>query len=308
MGRMWLAATALVVLGGNTRAEDLRRDFVAADARWVVHVDLQSVIGSDIFKMLNTEGDFIEEMEEVRSELGIDPREDVYSVTVYGTTASEDQAVVLIHASDRIDAALERAKAEGVHAFEHAGYKMYGFEDEDFVGSLLEKRDGSRLVALSSGKDRLVHAIEVLRGRADGLDDVGNGGLVANARQGAFVYVSADTSLLPLEDIEPVSNVAKLVRGLEFELGQNDSLLFARASIDTKSSDDALKVNQVLQGATALLSLVPDDGDKDLKKIKELARSVQIFLRGSVVTVEFQHEAEALLREFKDDDGEFKPI
>jgi len=107
---------------------------VPAEAHWLVHVDVEGLLASDLVRALceldGSVGVGWVDLEELEEELGFDPRGHLDRVTVYGTSANPDEAVALIHTDRTIEGLLEMASSE-LHAstLEVAGVALRRWED-----------------------------------------------------------------------------------------------------------------------------------------------------------------------------------
>lgn len=297
--------TALSVLLASTpllSADALKPEFVAARARFLVHVDVRAALKSRLFEDLLRQHIDLggEDWEELETRFGIDPRRDVSSVTVYGTSADSDGAVVLVQTNDRVDGALLRVQQESEYrSTQRGGYVLHTHSGggEDAVHAYLHPFGRERIVVISSSPDRVVNAVRVLEGQEDSLAKSGAAHLRARPEPGCLLFAAGDTALSEIQDLEPVSRIARLARSFELQLGEGQDNLFVRLRLEAENSDLAASMQQVLQGAMALLSLVgDDDGDAELREAKRLLNSLQFYTRGNVLTVELEHELDDLLR------------
>ena len=100
-----LAMAMAVVLGLATigRAEPLELKQVAADAKWVMHVDVDALRASAVVqkayhKCLEMHKDAEKKMDMVCGMVGMDPRKDLHGVTVYGKDTNKEHGVLIVHA------------------------------------------------------------------------------------------------------------------------------------------------------------------------------------------------------------------
>jgi hypothetical protein len=101
--RALLIATAVVFASAGTlSAEPLVPQRVAADAKWVVHVDFDALRSAHIVEKLSQQwlsrDSTRQQLEKVREILGTDPLTSVHGVTFYGKDYSQGGYVVLLEA------------------------------------------------------------------------------------------------------------------------------------------------------------------------------------------------------------------
>src|SRR5262245_1963783 len=110
---VWLATSA-------SPSDELKRERLPADVDFVVHIDVEGLKATQLWKHVSEKSKDlhfdIDELDEVRDELGIDPLTDVRAVTLYKIESEEDPTVVLFSSTPKIDEAVAK------HQKEH-GYK-----------------------------------------------------------------------------------------------------------------------------------------------------------------------------------------
>ncbi len=296
-------ALALLLLSPLATADDLDPSRVPADARWLVHVDLAAALQSELFaglQELESDLDFNgEDWDEIRNELGIDPREDLHSVTIFGVTDDPEEAVIQIDTTVRAEQALDALKLHlQATAINGAGAQLYRWQDPDggdTMYSHLAKRKGSndRLLMVSSVQAALAESVRVLRGEAPSMADSGSHSL-GTPRPGAFVFVSASEILSELLAREADSHVARFVQAAEVQIGENGGNTFAHIAVKTGNRSEAQQIAQVLQGALALAGLVGQQ-EPELAAALPMLSSIQFKAEGERLTLHFERPTGELL-------------
>jgi hypothetical protein len=281
------------------------RSLIPADAQWLVHVNVKAALGSKVFKALQQfepDLDFENnpDFDEVRERLGIDPTKDIHAVTVYGLSHDKEAVVVMLHTSSVIDRALGNlsglARRERI---EVDGLELSRWSDPDSCGetvySYVARHAGSdnRIVLVSPDANDLIAGIEAVRGERESLADSDND-LAADAQSGAIVHVSASSQVMKWADFEPASNIAKLVRSAVVEVGEKGSSIYANVRVDTSSSADATRVNQILQGAMALAGLA-SEMEPEMAAVMPLLQGLKFGADGSTLSIHFEQNIEDLL-------------
>ena len=91
-------------------AGPLSRSWVAPEARWVFHVDMQRLHHSTLLSEMRARGDSFSPvwrlMANFQAETGLDPAADLISLTLYGSDYRQRETVTLLHTSERLDSAL----------------------------------------------------------------------------------------------------------------------------------------------------------------------------------------------------------
>lgn len=282
-----VAALAVPLLAPlpSSAAEGLQKTSIAADARWVVHFDVQgflaSGLGREITGMIER-GEIDADLDEVRQELGIDPLQDLRAVTVYGRgEPDEKDAVVLVTASPAADAVLEHLQqSDDYHRVDAEGLTLHVFEDEAYA--YVRDTGGGRLFVVSGDPQRVAGAVRVLDGQERNLLQSSTPALTGTPRPGSFLFVEF-ADLAALDDIDFDSYTMENAHGLVVEAGQSAGHLFVDASVDTGDLTQAQNLAQVIQGAKALVSLA--GGDDVPPAARELIQSIQVQAMGTRISV-----------------------
>src|SRR5262245_6317869 len=109
---------ALTVLGASALAGPLHKSRVAPDAQWLAHIDVEAFVDSQIMQFIKTEGDSIDidldDLEQMRKEIGLDPLKDVKDITAYGNGNPENDAnfVAVFTTTAAVDQLVEKIKTE----------------------------------------------------------------------------------------------------------------------------------------------------------------------------------------------------
>jgi len=297
-----LPLAALPSLSEPAVAGGLEPTWVSSHARWIAHVDVEAALASDLVAQAMEHGGHVnvewDELEEVQRELGIDPREDVDSVTIYSAEDDPEQAVILIVTNSKIDGALDRlerhvsSRPAAVDGFTLRRWQEDGHGDS--IHTYVARKQGSdeRVLLVSPDEDAIVHGVRVLRGHAASLS---RADLDVAPSPGAFVYFAAPDGMGALADeIEPASQVARLVKSLVFEAGEFGGSVFLGLTVETDDVAEARKFTQILQGASALLALI-SESEEDVRPLLPLLQGLQVRSDGPVVRIRFEHETAALL-------------
>ena len=152
----------LAVFAGVGQAAPLETKNVAADAKWVVHVDVDAVRDSLIVKkafetcpMLKDSG---KHFDMIRDKAGVDLRKDLHGITVYGPDTDRTHAVAIVFSTVNEKLLLDKAQ----HATDHKVTKHGEIE----IHSWTQKR-GEKTHAAAGAfykADVLVFAASVRRG------------------------------------------------------------------------------------------------------------------------------------------------
>jgi len=304
-----LPALALTFLLPTTALPgELDKTFVAADAEWVVHVDVEAALASNMAKALEGAWDS-DEFAEVQQELGLDPRKDIASITLYGSAAGAEEPVIVAVGDERLEQALERLAGKAHRgSVENGGISIDRWsesaDDHDAMYTYVAKRPGSskRVLIASPTAAQVARGVRVLRG------DEGNLGadsalVKESPSHGSFIYVAASEGFSRLADVDPTSQVAGLVDSAVVEAGESGELTFVRVTVGTNSEQDSRQIATIVQGGVALVSLVAQS-EPDVAPLVPLVQGLVVRTDGPRVTLRFQQPTSELLELLKNEMGE----
>jgi hypothetical protein len=309
----WLPclALALLVLPPPTfGADKLDKRRVGSDARWLLHVDVQAVIGSTLFQLVREhhemQEDFeMDELEELRTEFGIDPFEDILSVTLWGTGKSESEAVMVVETTAAIEGLLPRlSEVDGYRPIQVGTYAVHSFGegedgDERVFAYVHEARGAAgRTVVLAHDKEMLVRGIDTLVGHSPSLAQAANPALRVSNEEGSMVLLAAD-GIQELAHMDPTSQVARLAQSVVFELGERQEAIFARLVIQAEDEAKARQISDVLRGVVALASLVTASHDVP-PGLVDLVQALRFESNGTFMSVDFRYNTRQLIETLKE--------
>ena len=191
----WISKTAGAALimsffaPAFVQADPFDAQHVPAEAKWVLHVDMDAARGTrtwDTLKRhLETDGNYQAKLEEVQTLTGMQFPQDCHDVTLYGASAQEEAGVVLLHAKidkEKTMTSLQGNSAYGSQAFgeyqvvswDDKGKKMFGaFHDESTV-------------IIGRSEENIENALNTIDGKARSTNAV----LAAGAKSHPLVYVA----------------------------------------------------------------------------------------------------------------------
>lgn len=305
--KLHLALGALALLGTTLSAGELRPDRVPAEARWLVHVDVDAFRNTTLWHLLESgafgdaKADLDEGFAEMRREFGIDPLRDVHSITVYGLSDDEDEAVAMIEASDRIDQALERVQKEpGYRAVRSGDLTVHAWGDDDQTFFAYVHPEGDRRTVLFSNQSaRITDGIRMLYGQGASLRSSATG-IAARPRQGSVAFLSAGNDVPGMDWIQQQSSVAGLLRGLTVDAGELSGRLYVTATAVTDDVEQATQVRSVVDGLRALALLGAGAAGVEMPLlVRDLIDAVSVQQRNREVVVGFEFDTGALVQELQ---------
>ena len=198
-----LAATlAAGLFTGAATAGNLNRQRVAADAQWLAHLNLDALTHSKIFAAaMEHAGQMhaeIEGLDEIKTELGIDPLKDIKDATIYGSGDPEKGEMVLVlTTTGAVEDAVTRLKAQMTLTDVTVGGRTFHVFEQDQEKTYFQIRPGSssddRVVVIARNQAQLIKGIDVLDRASPSLETEKTAPLAASAapKSGSFFFAAA---------------------------------------------------------------------------------------------------------------------
>ena len=295
---LWVVAIVGLLATGPATAAPLRSKDVAADAKWVVHVDFDAMRDSklgEVFreKCLANE-DAQRKIKQFQEDTGVDPTRDMHSVTLYDTKFVEHSGVAIVRAG-HIDAKKLLAKLKENHpdrkAEAHGDVTVYTWtegkgkkHEHQVSGAIL----GREAVLFSRDAKQLMAALDVLAGKSASIS--AESPLSEVPPRGTFILVRGvgmDKEKTPFH-----AAVIRRSKQLSLAFGQRGSDVFAQGLLMAPSADSAAQVRDVVEGFRALAQL--RFGEHDQRG--ELLRAAKVAVAGSTVVLEWQANGEEVAK------------
>lgn len=283
-----LAATLAVT--ATSFAGPIHKENIAADAKWMLHLDVDNLLQTGIGKYF-AESILDKELgkakRDIQQQFGIEfDWRQIQSITAYGTQFKPkgdpggvlliegfDFAKALDSVIDRLQAALAGADqplkkvAEGQETF-------YSLRDEVFGLAL-----PGNLFLVSKSKDEVQKARDVVTGTAPSLKASKDAARLPEPAKAGFLVGlinSFDSAPLP-----PQAKGLKNVEGAQVVMGEQAENVFVKLAVSAKDAESATQLQQALQGVIALVTLTQPDN----KSAQKLVQAAKVTGAENVVTV-----------------------
>ena len=291
------ASLCVLLLAGTVALAELpawTKD-VAADAKWVIRVDVKALTGSAIGKHL------LEQMTtEQRANLakftetfGFDPTANLDSVVLYGAAYGPTAGVAVFHGQFDRDKLLKLLAANEGHEESKFGDRVIHRWTQKPEGP---NDDGVRfgafaaegVIVIGRAKAPVEAALNVLDGKAESLAGAKEAALsdLTPAPAGTFVQAAAKDFRLP-EDAPPKAAFLRNMQAGHLLLGEAKDEAFAILAVTATAAETAQKMRQMLTGFVALGQLALAQAEQDGKPAPAwapLVKGAVIGGEGEVVT------------------------
>jgi hypothetical protein len=280
----------------SVQAGPLNKEWVDSEARWVVHMDVESMIGSSYGLMMRQlyqtaiVGLGQGEAGEVLRKAGVDLMRDVKGATLYGMDIRGEEGVLLVHGMESLDRLLEPL-AEHLPGFE----KLAGAEPLTFSWMEGSARRfgrvrpgaaaGERLIILAPGLEQLGRVELVLSGGAPSLAAAAEDPMSRTPAAGSVLFILAqglnEGSAAPGKGQAAV--LSRLTSNLALDIGESNMESWMQVSLTARKDREADAMVQMMHGMIAMAQ-VTAQGEPEYERFAAMLDAVSIGKEGRVVT------------------------
>ncbi|MCX7401784.1 MAG: hypothetical protein NTY87_01465 [Planctomycetia bacterium] len=270
-------STVMVLLacGAAIDAAPFEQSHVAADAKWMMHFDMDTARESTVVQRAYAMAVKMHPQAEkmlgmVSGMLGMDPRKDLHDATVYGLDTDKQNAIIIVHANANreflttmVERAVDHAKTSygsyELHSWTHKGW------NRDYSGPAVGAFFKDNIIVFARTQAAVKAALDVLDGSAKSIKD-SDSMLAGRIRPGSILIGRASV-------VDPKTRCPVLKEGSSFRvaLGENNETIFYRATLQMKTATAAEQVKDVVKGFTSLASLKYGDDQKAIGLVKAIA-------------------------------------
>lgn len=296
---MRTAALGIAILFGMValgRAAPLDPRAVDGGATWVAHLDVDAMRESLVVRNAYTE--FVEKcpvaqaasplLDASRAMLGLDPRQDLQGVTLYGRQLGKEEGVLIVYAKVNQELLEEKVKrAQGYESSSHGSHTLHTWSYRDPRGE--RRMTGAfykdQCVVFSGSKGDVEAALDVLDGKSSGLT---HRVLAAKVPAGTLFLFRA----VGIAGIRGVPNSMKKIESAALAVGENEGRSFLELHVEANSHQAAEQLGKIAEGLRAAAALEAS-GDA---QVRDLSAGMKILVADKTLSVENQAPAELVWR------------
>jgi hypothetical protein len=325
-----LTLLALPLLPFTSAVAGVNPAIVAADAQWLVHVDLntlrQSVVGKELLALAEKA-----KFDTGQGKIGIDWKkfsETIGSATAYGSTLSPDPkqmdgALVIQGTADlrKIAESLliqaNLANPKEIAELTDLPFPAYGLypgakPKASKDGKEAKPADDAKaaaapevviafppepIILVSKSKAQLLKARDVFRGAAPSLAKSSTElAKFVKGSEGAYLFAA---SLVPAEKFFPAegpqTRILKMASSGALAIGERNTDTFGRADLVASSDAMADKLQKIVQGMTAMMSLAESND----KALADFLSSANVTREGKTVSLSLAYSSARLSQMIK---------
>jgi hypothetical protein len=291
-----LVITLTILLGlllcATLRAEALKKNIVPADAGWIIHLNVEQLLGSRFFtRMMGAEEWAEVEAGNARFEkkFRINLLKDITAVTVYGKGQDEENAVACISGRfDKKHLLYLLGMDEEHKEITYGNITMHNWDGEAY-GAFV----GDNLVVITKSEAILKHALDVVSGSAANITGSEAGAIIARTPADSFLTAAVrNISELLDQEKDDHSAILKKAETAMLHLSERGDDLFMGAEVSVTSAKDADNIEQMLKGLLAMVDMYRDEIPAGV----EIPEDIKISREGNSVRVELSYPAEKLVK------------
>ncbi len=271
----WLPLVALFLAApATTSAAPLSKTHISADAKWVLHLDIEQFAPSETCRILLSDSGKSDKLKTLlghyRTLLGVDPLKALSAVTLYGEEISGSRGVAIIRGAIPAKALITRLSSYPEYTTRKtSGYTIHQWKDRASGTRMNACIFASSLFVIASDDNAMNSALGTLdRSRAN-LGTLKNQALTIPVPvPGAFLTAAtcgyAGASPNPLK--------AMLLRNTNcttMQVAESNGIMDATITLAAVSPDAAYQIHQILNGL--LVSAAFTEESSGLAKLAELS-------------------------------------
>ena len=269
-----LAGAVVAMAAGVVSADGLKKQDVAAGVRWVAHMDVERFLKSEIGAKLSdvsANPQAKAKIDFLKTCFGVDPLKDLSGITLYGQEYGDKAGVAVIRGTfdvDKLDALIKAGEGHEETAYGNRVIRKWVDKEKGKPGYICFAAKG--IAVVGPEVDKVKAAIDVLDGKADNLSKYSNlkGAL---ASKDSFLLVQAVKGTNGIGDRANAA-ILQNTDWLALSIGELAGQVEAALSLGSDSPENAAKIEQVVRGMVAFMTL----GNEQNPKIADLAKGVKV--------------------------------
>src|SRR5438105_5932484 len=275
----------------TTRAVPLQKGLVPDDAKWLIHLDLDSLRESKLGDVVLNQM-LAGPLAQLKTEMKVDGQlilQKVHSITAFGNdfkAGPKANGVLLLNGEEETRKIVEGFLAAqdlqdtkgSIKKLQQDPFVLYSINDEIFVAPRLA---GQIVVSKSRKQIEEVRNILSDKARIAGHDPFSG---YAKAPDNFYLLAVAE-GFNENAGLPPQAKILNKADGARLLLGEKTDMLFLNLALKAKDSDIIQQIRQVIEGMTALVAL----GQSENKELLELVQATKVSSNEKSVTVNIEY-------------------
>jgi hypothetical protein len=283
---------ALFVLAPLSRAyaQPLEAKQVPADAKWVIHLDMDGVMASPLGDAINKK---IEQTPRARAAIkeveiitGLTYPQGLHDVTLYGRDFTPDAGVLLVHSNTDHAKIMNALQLNPAYASSTYGsYAVYTWADKGKTmhGSF----HGDSLIVMSQSEKNVQAALDLLDGKGAGLK--ADSSLLTGAGKSTLFYIAAEGLTALQQEHHTKSPLLAQVDTGWISCDLQDKNMVLHGAIVVATAEAARQMCTSLEGIKAMVTLAgnAEDADPKARVAADAIKNVTAKAQNKTLTVDW---------------------
>mgnify|MGYP000440653348 CR=1 FL=1 len=291
--------SAITVFIAN--AGPLNLSHIDASAKWLIHLDMESLRTSSLGQFILGEA----EKEEIKAKLeafkaifSFDPLHDINSLTVYGCSLSPESSTAIINGNFNPERALVIIKAND--SYEKVSYGPYAIHKwvDDNSGEINKIHWGcfykDNTLIIANKKENITQTLDVLDGKKANITPANPLPTLIPSHPEMILAIGLG-NISENEIIPAQANILKTAEGFGIGLWEENNNITGKMALKAKTEQMAASVMQIIQGWLALASLNQNQDPQ----ITAMAQAVKVNTNGCLVKLNFSYPASSIIEIIK---------
>jgi len=254
-----LPLSAILMLSSLAWAAPLNQTHVPAEAKWLIHVDVDAIVGTEMWRLVTQDisEKVRKKIDAITNLLGSDPTRDIYGATLYGIDSNEENAVVMIYGRFNKEKLLSLLVLNEAYAeSDYNGQKLYHWLDEKDNKNKVGMFAADDLIVISQSEQAVAALVDLRAGQGSSLASQEDAALstLVEAPEDALMVMAAD-GLAELQNDDDHIAILKNSKMMAAVVSENDGNMNLYVDLTAETIDAAIQIEQVLGGIKAFIAL-----------------------------------------------------
>ncbi len=279
MKRAIITACITVAIAIPALAGPLNEAVIAADAKWVGHVDMTRLRDTKIWQLLQAEEkseELLANIEQVQAVLGCNPMQALAGVTVYGASPAKGDGVMIANGNISVQHLKALLASNPTHT--ETAYGSY------VISAWTDKKSNKPSAACFIDEQSFVAAgsVEQVKAALDAIDKNAevDGSDIPTADEGTVFFFHTEKLSGALAN-NPHAQITKSAQSLTFSASEAGENVAMDLKLAAASEEKALQIQQVVSGMLAFMALAGEENPEAAK----LAQDIKISADGATVSL-----------------------
>ena len=305
MRKRTIVALICLLFSTPLLAVPLDKKEVAAEAKWLLHLDLDAFHTSQFGTLVLDEvkAEHQDQIDAFKELFGVDLTQDITSLTAYGVDADEDNTVALFHGTfDRQKLTTLLKLNPNYSSMEYDNHTIHFWKEKESDDLQAGAFAANGVITICHTEEAIKTAIDVLSGKNKSLDADPDDPLYNLTQQtGSPIIIAATDSLSELTDDDNQAAVLKNSKMLAVLAAEDDGQLTLSIELVTENAEAATQIEQILRGVIAFASLETND-KSDMGPLKALLQNLSLSRTDNQLNLNFSYPSADLFELLKSAD------